>query len=43
METHDLSVGEEYIIIGDTTGVYEDIISEIRVDLKKVEKNYERR
>jgi putative protease len=38
METHDLSVGEEYIIIGDTTGVYEDIISEIRVDLKKVEK-----
>lgn len=38
METHDLNLGEEIKIIGPTTGVYEDIISEIRVDLKKVEK-----
>ena len=38
METHDLSVGEEFRIIGDTTGVYEDIIPEIRVDMKSVEK-----
>lgn len=38
METHDLSVGEEIKIIGPTTGVYEDVVSEIRVDLKVVEK-----
>ncbi len=38
METQDLSVGEEYRIIGDTTGVYEDLVPEIRVDNKKVEK-----
>jgi putative protease len=38
METQDLSIGEEYKIIGDTTGVYEDLVPEIRVDEKKVEK-----
>lgn len=38
MESHDLSIGEEIKIIGPTTGVYEDVISEIRVELKKVEK-----
>ncbi len=38
METQDLSVGEEYKIIGDTTGVYEDSVPEIRVDEKNVEK-----
>ncbi len=38
METHDLVVGEEIIIIGPTTGVYEDTLKEIRVDLEKVEK-----
>lgn len=38
METQDLSIGEEYKIIGDTTGVYEDLIQEIRVDEKKVQK-----
>ncbi len=36
METHDLNVGEKIMIIGPTTGVYEDTLNEIRVDLKKV-------
>lgn len=34
IETHDLSVGEQIKIIGSTTGVYEDKIEGIRVDLK---------
>jgi putative protease len=38
MDTHDLNVGEEIKIIGPTTGIYEDILSEIRVDMKKVER-----
>jgi putative protease len=38
METHDLKLGDEIKIMGPTTGVYEDIISEIRVELKPVEK-----
>ncbi|MCP4551206.1 MAG: U32 family peptidase [Bacteroidetes bacterium] len=38
IETHNLVIGEEIKIIGPTTGVYEDIILEIRVDLKSVEK-----
>lgn len=38
IETHDLKLGEEIKIIGPTTGVYEDIISEIRVDLQSIEK-----
>lgn len=37
METQDLNVGEEIKIIGPTTGVYEDQITEIRVDLKNVQ------
>ena len=37
METHDLNVGDEIMIIGPTTGVYEDQITEIRVDLKPVQ------
>lgn len=38
IETHDLKLGEEIKIIGPTTGVYEDVISEIRVDLQSLEK-----
>lgn len=37
METQNLNVGDEILIIGPTTGVYEDVISEIRVDLKSVQ------
>ena len=37
METQDLKVGDDIMIIGPTTGVYEDKISEIRVDLKAVD------
>lgn len=37
METQDLKVGDNIMIIGPTTGVYEDKLSEIRVDLKPVE------
>lgn len=37
METHDLKLGEEIRIMGPTTGVYEDVLSEIRVELKPVE------
>ena len=36
METHDLNIGDEIKIIGPTTGVYEDVINEIRVDMKNV-------
>jgi putative protease len=36
LETHDLTLGEEIKIIGPTTGVYEDIIQEIRLELKTV-------
>jgi U32 family peptidase len=36
METHNLNLGDEIKIIGPTTGVYEDVLSEIRVDLKNV-------
>jgi putative protease len=38
METHDLNLGDEIKIIGPTTGVYEDHVQEIRVELKPVEK-----
>ena len=38
IETHDLNIGEEIKIFGPTTGVYEDELTEIRVDLKKVDK-----
>ena len=37
METHDLKIGDEIMIIGPTTGVYEDTITELRVDLKQVD------
>ncbi len=38
IETHDLAVNEEIKIIGPTTGVYEDRVKEIRLDLSPVEK-----
>jgi putative protease len=38
METQDLSIGDEIKILGPTTGVYEDVISEIRVDEKVTDK-----
>ncbi len=38
IETNDLKKGEEIKILGPTTGVYEDVIEEIRVDLKPTEK-----
>ncbi len=38
METQNMAVGEEIKIIGPTTGVYEDKLTEIRVELEKVEK-----
>jgi len=38
METHDLSLEDEIRIIGPTTGVYEDQVHEIRVNLIPVEK-----
>jgi len=28
-------LGDEFVIIGNTTGVYEDVVSEIRIDNKK--------
>jgi putative protease len=37
METHELKVGDEIMIIGPTTGVYEDTVKEIRVNLLPVE------
>lgn len=38
METHSLQVGDEILIIGPSTGVYEAKIEEIRVELRAVEK-----
>ena len=38
LETGELSIGDDIIILGKTTGVYEDTIKEIRVELKPVEK-----
>ncbi len=37
IETHSLNLNDEIHIIGPTTGVYEDVVKEIRVDLKPVE------
>lgn len=37
IETNDLKTGDEFIILGETTGVYEDICTEIRVDLISTE------
>ncbi len=36
METQSLKLGDQILITGPTTGVYEDVIAEIRVDLKPV-------
>ena len=36
IESYSLKVGDEYIVIGATTGVYEGTVGEIRVDLKPV-------
>ena len=36
IETHSLQLNDEIHIIGPTTGVYEDVVSEIRVELKPV-------
>ena len=38
METHDLNLEDNIMIIGPTTGVYEDKLSEIRVDEKATQK-----
>lgn len=38
LESNELNVGDEVYIIGPTTGVYEDTIKEIRVDLKSTNK-----
>ncbi len=38
IETNNLNINDEIIILGPTTGVYETTISEIRVNLKKVKK-----
>ena len=38
METGSISVGDTIVISGPTTGVYEGVVPEIRVDLKPVEK-----
>ena len=37
IESHDLNTGDEIIISGPTTGVYESIVEEIRVDLNSVQ------
>ncbi|MFZ4399612.1 MAG: peptidase U32 family protein [Bacteroidales bacterium] len=37
IETHSLVLGDEIHIIGPTTGVYEDVIHEIRVELQAVD------
>ena len=37
IETNSIALDDEIKIIGPTTGVYEDVISEIRVDLKTVD------
>lgn len=38
LETGEISIGDDIVILGATTGVYEDKISEIRVELQKVDK-----
>jgi putative protease len=37
IQTNEINIGDEINIIGPTTGVYEDTVSEIRVDLNVVE------
>jgi len=36
LESHSLETGEKIIVIGSTTGVYEDTLTEIRLDLEPV-------
>jgi putative protease len=38
MESGDMELGDKIMILGPTTGVYEDTLSEIRVDLKPVQR-----
>lgn len=38
LEAQSLSVGDEILITGDTTGAYEDVVKEIRVQLHSVDK-----
>lgn len=38
LEAQHLSVGDEILITGETTGAYEDVVDEIRVELKPVDK-----
>ena len=38
LETQSLSVGDEILITGETTGAYEDVVKEIRVELQPVER-----
>lgn len=38
LESQSLSVGDEYLITGETTGALEGTVDEVRVDLKPVEK-----
>ena len=36
LEAQTLSVGDEILVTGETTGAYEDVVEEVRVDLKPV-------
>ena len=38
VEAQSLAVGDEFLIIGATTGAYEDTANELRVDLKAVDR-----
>lgn len=38
LETQNLTLGDEILITGETTGAYEDVIEEMRVELNPVEK-----
>ena len=37
LEAQTISVGDEILVTGETTGAYEDVVEEVRVDLKPVE------
>ncbi len=37
LEAQDLHVGDKILVIGETTGVYEDTVKELRVDMNSVE------
>ena len=37
LEAQSLSVGDEILVTGETTGAYEDVVEEVRVDLKPVD------